>query len=372
MIVKLWSKLKTLHLKQRNNINVGTFKILSSKNNMPITPKQFFNEFFPETYICAMAQGGGQFDGVKVDHLTDINKMIKTFQDLNISRHNIYFTPNGAKTAEGKNRLDNLAKINSWWIDIDIDETKHADDEETLKVRERKKAEIRGYIFGVADCPIWPSLTIETRNGFQLYWFAKGETDKDTWMTIGLSIYEHYKAVGGDKSTVKVMQLMRVPNFCYIKNGEVGKIEIFPLLSTLRRHSQDEMLKSFPPIIQKQEELDLKIDPKIYKPIYRQEDEDKHDIFLKVVQIPLDEVLAKLSGHWLVNGEKLTLQKLDTVKSNILVDGKVSPNFIVRTSNHIFSNNAEVKGPTIVQYLSWYQNRKSIIAKGLKELFPIS
>lgn len=372
IIAKHYSRRKRLRFKQQNSTNAVTFRTLNHENNMPITPQQFFNDFFPQTYICAMSQGGGQFEGQLVDHNTDLSKMIKTYQDLNISRHNIYFTPNGAKTAEGKNRLDNLAKINAWWIDIDIDESKHADDEETLKLRERKKAEIRGYVFGVADCPVWPSLMVETRNGFQLYWFAAGETNKDTWMTIGLSIYEHFRAVGSDKSTVKVMQLMRVPNFCYIKNGEVGKIEIFPLLSTLRRHSQDEMLQSFPPVIQKQEELDLKIDPKIYKPIYKQEDEDKHDIFLKVVQMPLDEVLAKLSGHWLVNGEKLTLQKLDTVKSNILVDGKVSPNFIIRTSNHIFSNNAEVKGPTIVQYLSWYQNRKSIIAKGLKELFPIS
>lgn len=347
-----------------------------------ISPKQFFLDFFPQAYVCAMAEGGGQFEGRLVDDdwklPNALNIYLKLYQDLNKSRYNIYFTPNGGKTAEGKNSLSNLAKINSWWIDIDIEETKHADDDETLVRREYRKEEIRGHIFGWDNLPVWPSLTIETRNGYQLYWLADAEACESNWLTIGNSIFEHYKNIkvfkdvsfqGADKSTVKLMQLMRLPFFWYFKNGEQGKIKIDPLFSTLKKYSEKEMMMSFPPIASTAPDLSIK--PTTWKTTFKPTT-TTDDIFTYVINLPIDEVLQTLSGTWLVNGDMITLQKLDTQKSNVLVDGKPTPNFIDRATNHIYSNNAEVKGPTIIEYLLWYWPQKNKIAFGLKQFFTLS
>lgn len=340
-----------------------------------ISTKKFFFDFFPGAYMCAMAQGGGQFEGRLMNNFENLKSDLAIYQELNKSRYNIYFTPNGGSTAEGRNSLSNLAKINAWWIDIDIDETKMAgDDEESQILREERKSEIRGKIF-VSD--LWPSLTIETRNGFQLYWLADDSDSSnlpttENWSMIGESIYDFYKMVGADHSTVKIMQLMRVPNFYYFKHGEFGKILIDFNLSTFEKIKESTMIQFFPPTVKVFTPEELRIKPKFYKPKY-QNIVNSDDIFKKIVDLPIDEVLLKLSGHWLVNGENIIIQKQNTEKSNILVDGRMSPNFIDRTQNHIYSNNASVKGPTIIQYLDWYfPGRRGLIAKGLKEVFMAS
>lgn len=332
-----------------------------------ITPYQFFFDFFPDAYVCAMMPEGGQFEGRVINEPGKIGSILKMYQELNSAGYTIHFTPNGVKSLEGRNLLNNMAKINAWWIDIDIDETKFADDEETQILREDRKAIIRGKIFA---SNFWPSLTIESRNGFHLYWFADGKATMQNWEIIGENIYHYYRDIGADRASVKVNKLMRPPNFYYYKNGERGKIFFIPYFSTFQRYSEEEMAKHFPRMQVPVENL-LEIKPKLYKPKYTPLT-PVDDIFAKVIEIPVDEVIQKLSGHWLVNGERLTIQRQDTEKSNILVDGRPSPNFIDRTQNHIYSNNAEVKGPTIVQYLDWYfPNRRGLIAKGLKELFTL-
>jgi len=357
---------------------------------MKITPTQFFNQFFPNAYVCAKAEEGGQFEG----NLFSPNKSpeqcrrkLGLYQELNKAQYNIFFTPNGGKTSEGKNRLDNINNVNAWWIDIDIEETRQANDEETKIRRESIKEEIRGFIFA-GPKPyyqnLWPSLAVETRNGFQLYWFALQKTPNhktqdgqtidyegpsvENWKTIGESIYTHFKGVGADHSTVKIMQLMRLPMFWYFKKGERGKIEIFHHLSTLKKHTEEEMQKFFPPIKMTIEEELAARPAQVYKPKYSAAD-GSVDFFKKVTDLPVDDVVAKLSGHWLVNHEVLKIQHMDRDKSNIMVNGKVSPNWVVRSRNHIYSNTSGTC--TIIGYLEWYGWEYKQMKPGLRELFNL-
>lgn len=334
-----------------------------------MNPKQFFYDFFSNTYICVMAEGNGQFEGMLVKKDTDINSVIEKYQTLNQQKNNVFFTPNGGKAVEGRNSLSNINNINAWWIDIDIDACKKANDDETKILRETKKSEIAGKIFASS---LWPSLTVETRNGFQLYWFSDETATKEDWLNIGYAIYEFYKDVGADKSTVKIMQLMRVPNFYFHKNGEMGKIKIWPILSTMEKHNQNTMMHHFPPNQHIAITSAIAIPKtKSLAPRYVKDPTKTNDIFIKVVNAPIDHVIEKISKHWLVDGDELKLQKLDTEKSNVLVNGQISPNFVVRSKNHIYSNNAStgLKGPTIIQYIKWYGHSDAMIAKGLKELF---
>ena len=339
---------------------------------MKITPSQFFTHYFPRVYVCATSSKNAQFNGTVVEPNQPpeyYQHIIHTFQELNKQGHNIFFTPNGVKTVEGKNRLDNVAQINAWWIDLDIEETKHAEDAVTRARREEIKEDWRGRIWmGPDNIPgyIMPSLTIETRNGFQLYWFADAAATHEKWLQIGQSIYEKFKEMGADHSTVKIAQLMRLPMFFYFKKGEQGKIEISFPLSSFKLHSETAMQSYFKPVII--DPMTIKREPLIYKPKYVSV-KKSDDIFMKVTNLPIDEVLAKLSGHWLVKKEVITLQKMDTNKSNVLVNGRGTPNFIDRDRNHIYSNNA--KGCTVVAFLAWYGWREGMIAKGLRELFNI-
>lgn len=338
---------------------------------MTITPHQFFTWYFPNVYVCATSDSNAQFDGTIVAPDQPVEyyaNFLKMYQGLNKGGHNIFFTPNAARTVEGKNRLDNLSKVNCWYIDLDIEETKNIHDQETQLLRERIKGDIMGRIWMGPEGPdkdyIMPSLTIETRNGYQLYWFANENAKPENWLTIAESIYEKFKKMGADHSTVKIMQLMRLPMFWFFKKGEQGKIEISFPLSTFKKYSEAEMQKYFKPV--QIDPTTIKRQPLIYKAKYVASS-DSNDIFKKVTNMPIDEVLAKLSGHWLVNSEIITVQKMDTAKSNVLVNGRVTPNFIDREQNHIFSNTSG--GCTIVSYLLWYGHREGVIARGLKELF---
>lgn len=347
---------------------------------MKLTPQLFFKDFFPNCYVCAMADSGGQFEGsipsaYFVSSIPDMGElqlqMLKRYQELNKQANNIFFTPNGAKTVEGRNSLSNLKQINAWWIDIDIASTKNNGlegmDDETLQLRDSKKAEILGFVFQKDP---WPSLTIETRNGFQLYWLSDGSATIENFTKIGNAIYEEFKLCGADKSVVKVMQLMRIPNFYYFKNGEVGKIKVCETLSTFERYSETRMLEAFPPSSVYDSGQLLSMERKVLKPKYKPILGDPNDIFIRVINMPVSEVLEKISKHWLVNGDEIKLQKQDTDRSNVVVNGKGSPNFVVRSRNHIYSNNANEKGPTIVQYLRWYwPDQDNKIAAGLKEVF---
>lgn len=338
---------------------------------MKITPHQFFRDFFPDAYVCAMAENGGpQIEGRKIDSQTNLKDIIKIYQDLNILRYGIHFCPNGIKDPSLHNRLENLnpERINAWWIDIDIEETKDIAFPEDLIKREQKKEIIRGEVL---FAPIVPSMTVESRNGFQLYWFVDEDgASHNTWVEIGNSIYQYFKKNGADKATILPTHTLRMPFFFHFKNGEQGKIEIIEALSNFKKHPEKEMLSSFPQFVS--ELPSLTTPRKIFKQTFKQID-DKDDIFSQVVKLPVDFVINKISEHWLVNGEKLTINKEDYKKANIRVDGKNTPNFIDREKNHIYSNNAAIKGPTVIQYLDWYwPNRRAMIAKGLKEIFNSS
>lgn len=346
---------------------------------MKITSHQFFTDFFPFAYLCATSETGAQFGGEIPDLDPDFNEKtwpqaIKRFQIINSQYHNIFFTPNGALTVDGKNSLTNLRQVNSWWTDIDIEISKKAgNDPETLALRQIKKEEILTYLYDkFVGTPKIPSLVVETRNGFQLYWFSDGltpENSKNSWKDIAESIYQEFKSFGADHAVVKIMQLMRVPNFYYFKNDEQGRINIVEALSSYRYHSDQDMVTYFPPV-SISNDIDSHIfKEKIYKPQVVWDPDHKNDIFVKVTNLPIDDVLSKLSGTKLVSGDTIEIQKLNSDKSNLIINGKMSPNWVVRSENHIYSNNAVIQGPTIIEFISWYGWNKSEIAEGLKELF---
>lgn len=333
------------------------------------TPLELFDGIFPFCYMAAMREGSGVFEEhvpaleINEDIAKGYVELMLKYMDLNSKGANIFFTPNGVKTTEERHREDNFQQFNSWYIDIDIDDTKNPGHD---ALRERKKEDLRGQIL-MLEPEIWPSMTIETRNGFQLYWFCVGSSiPKEDWLNIERGILEYFLPYGADRSSIKILQLLRVPCFKFWKKGETGMINIVYPLSTGKTFTVTAMKEHF------WKELPKDIKPKDIK--FKKTPEkvtnaNDDDIFEKVHALPIRHVVSTMSGHWLVHNETITFERHSSIKSNLLFNSKPSPVWIDERQNAVFSNNADRPGPTITQFLLWYQWTKGDIARGLKELF---
>lgn len=317
---------------------------------------------FPGSYVCAMkpeeGQGYGDIPSDVLRYCTDEEawSYMQKFRRLNDMGWNIHFTPNGMQTANEKNRKENFSHVNAWFVDIDIEESKTILGPETLVLRENGKTDILARIFS-SQVPL-PSLTVETRNGYQLCWFALDAREEDfDRIQAALCL-----AFGGDAACSKKTSMLRVPFFKFYKNGETGIIQPDNFFSSLALYNQIDIERklSFPSSIPKEEVYVSNVSN--YVPRY--------GVWGRLDEIPVKQAIEKLSGNYLVNGEVLTLIKVSDHKFNILSNGKVTPNWIDVERNRVFSNNAP-RFCSIMHFLLWYGNSKEEIKEHVKTLFGL-
>lgn len=330
----------------------------------------FFNTYFPDSAFL-VARFDGQAD-IQAETILSREKTTKEdFLELkkrNEAGYGVYFTPNAVKEkrAGGKTHmLDNFWYVNACYIDIDIEETKLAYFPEEFDLRKKKKEAIAGELF---FAPLQPSLVIETRNGFQAYWFTN--TDLTRFKLIQRGIYEHFEKIGADQSTLKEVQLMRVPGFLH--NKEKIKCSIRQELSRTYEdgsywfYQPGELQAAFP----------AKIKPKLIAQnyfktqVYEQSSlfKNTQDIFQKVLKMPILSVIQKINGSRLTGGETLDFGQERNGKMNIIIKGKVTPNWVDLNHNMIFSN-TENGFCNIVHFAKWYGLEKYEIAQELKKIF---
>ena len=95
---------------------------------------------------------------------------------------------------------------------------------------------------------LWPSMIVDTRNGCQCYWFCKcneKEIALQEWQSVEDGIYEYFKHCGADPTTLKPVQLLRLPYMQYYKNNEEGICDIVFPMSTGKFYEVKEMKKLF-------------------------------------------------------------------------------------------------------------------------------
>jgi hypothetical protein len=315
-----------------------------------LTTQEFFGGIFQGCYVFALGKAHGQTNGTKpIDHCRTSeeydNFFAEKYLSLNESGFGIHFTPNGIKDVALKNKLENLEVINSWYVDVDIEETKIITGEHTLFDRNDKKGEILGKIF---ESDLWPSLVVETRNGYHLYWFAIGDATEKMFPFIQKRLA---KMFDGDPAAMGIMHSLRVPEFKYHKHGEEGIVRIVPMFSSLAQHYEEDLIKftgaTFEEKIQnavlpeRKTEMDISLFP---------QGESVWDI---VEKVPKQKIIEMLSGTEEVNGEIFTFVKSGDKKLNILSNGQVTPNFIDESTNLVFSN-TETGFCTIRHFVRWY------------------
>ena len=324
-----------------------------------------FWAIFLGSYLCIMTPDRGQAEGcIPSDDLgfcdeEQAYKYMQKFQAFNKMGWNVHFTPNGVKTPENKNQKENFSHINSFFVDIDIEETKEIKEDADIEKRQEGKNKILAMLFSL-PLPI-PSLTVETRNGYQVYWFVNNAIDGDfERIQRALAIM-----TGGDVSCSRRTSMLRVPFFKYYKKGETGIVTPSFLFSSLLVYSQEEITRN---IIWPAE-----VEPEQHEPvnyIHRVDRPKFFGIWGKIYALPVKDVIERLSGESLVNGERFILKRSAEFKYNLFVNGNISPNWIDIQKNMVFSNN-EPKFCTILHFLLWYGNAREDIKEQLKTMFSL-
>jgi hypothetical protein len=319
---------------------------------------------FPGSYLCAMLPKEGQAEGcIPSDELPagcteeQAFEFMQKYVQMNQGGWNIHFTPNGVKVKEDKNKLLNFANVNAFFVDIDIPMTNDVKSEADLVVRAELKNDILSDIF-IKKVPL-PTLTIETRNGFQLYWVIKGIVTEEDFNMIQRALVKEYKA---DPACSKLTSMLRVPYFKYYKKGETGIIKPVQLFCSMCMYTQAEILEhlDIQPVEVERERVFISV------PTYK----TNKSMWQKVTDLPVDQVIEKLSGTDAVRGDVFTLKRTSPDKLNIIANGATTPNWLDLEKNMIFSNN-QPRFCNIFHFLKWYGLTPGETKEYIKTLFKL-
>lgn len=235
----------------------------------------------------------------------------------------------------GPRRAECLAAINSWAVDIDGG-TKAAQ------------------LALIKKSPIFPSLVVETKSGYHVYWHAKDATAQNYEAIVSDRLIPYFKA---DPRAKDVSRLFRVPGFYHCKdpsNRFLVKVSFWndctytetDMFYAFRLSANDKKLE------QKKQELRRECGDSLWERIYN---------------LDCVEALTRLSGTMYVGGEAYTFKPVTSGNLNIYVNGKSTSCFIDR---HRRIGSAAKGGPTVYCWLKWFGWSNKETVKIIKEVFP--
>ena len=335
------------------------------------TYHDWFDMYFPGAYVCALGA-----KGIVLEHKVDDHPnqdLREQYQRANAGGAAILFTPNGIQHESGRHKLENFSHINAWYLDVDIQDTKGEDTDGVRHLRSIRKAALRGRIW---YAPVQPSITVESRNGFHLYWLAHDGTP-ERFAEIERRLYRYFQPDGADISSTKIVTLLRLPGYANTKGGGWFPVHVEPALcsyhsdDTYQGYGEETMLKMFPDYERGVAEKDHGgVDgPVSYRPPSRVS-LGTSDIFTAAKGIPIRGALERLSGTGIVSGENFTFRSVAGGRHlNLVVDGRSVNCWIDVPNNQIFGpKGTKYNGPTLAQWLKYYGHEWSEIAETLKQL----
>jgi len=283
--------------------------------------KQFLQNF-PDYYIQTFDDKGKDLS--LLAHGKPKNFTSARLIELNKLGAGIYFTPN---QFPNRRLQEQCAGINAWFIDMDYD---------------KKEQWAR-----LMECPLSPSIIVETRNSYHCYWLAKdGKIDNFDKIIRGLIKYFH-----ADESCKDNSRVLRIPGFFHNKQE--------PYMVTIKfsdydvKYTEDEMMKWYP---YNEEETKTPLIPAIKN--------DGLDFWNIVARFNNRIMLQRLSGKPIANFESITFRNRSTGGEYIDVNGKPSDAWI---DEHGLIGSGKGGGPTFIQWLAFYGWTKGEIAKWIKD-----
>ena len=255
----------------------------------------------------------------------------------------------------GKRRKENLRRIRAWAVDID-------EGEKSVQAKR------------LLDAPLLPSRIVETKRGYQAHWFALPGAVAEHWNAIVLERLVPY--FGADKNARDLCRILRVPGYFHWKDPanpflikRVFKLNVayteqqianaFPWHANLERHQEqlgEAQRRATIEARDKQRQADLAAGRV-----------PTQSLWDAIVELDQREVLARLSGTSIVNGESYTFRRVSDGNYNIFVDGKECSCFVDARGR---IGSMSDGGPTIVQWCKWLGKGYPEILAALKDAFP--
>lgn len=238
----------------------------------------------------------------------------------------------------GPRKKENLKRIISFAVDLD------GGDKESMREKIRKF--------------ITPSAVIESKNGYHVYYDAKPDVSIEAYEAI---VGERLvPLLGGDKKAKDVSRILRVPGYCHWKNPD-DPFGVKLVQHSDRIYSELDMMTAFP--LPKVAEKVSAAKHQLRETLRFQKDGRLAE---RIASLDCEAALRRISGSVAVNHEMFSFKATGDGK-NILVNGK-STSCWVDKSGHIGS--LDGGGPTIWQWINWYQRDHKKTYELIKRFFP--
>jgi hypothetical protein len=259
-------------------------------------------------------------------------------KDYNQKGFGIFHTVNCFKK---NRRTEEVTKLSSFYVDLD-----GGDKDNQIKM--------------IKQCPT-PSLVVESKNGFHVYWKIRNNMIKDYGLDIAIDNYKLIqemivKILKGDPKAKDVPRLLRTPGF-YHKKSDDFLVEI--VSKTDREYNSRDFFELFKPYYK----------PNTSKPNTLKSNtlvtvNNSDDFWSKVASMDVCHALSRLSGTSYVNQECFEIKNNYNDTKQIWVNGKSTGNWI-DTEGKIAGKDNNIGG-----WLYYYLKDWSLVASALKDVFP--
>jgi hypothetical protein len=264
----------------------------------------------------------------------------KEASEWNEKGYGIFWTVN---EFDGPRRNENLTRVRAWAVDIDDGS------------KEEQAARLR-------RSPLYPSLIIETKRGFQAYWRAKDGQARH-WNAIVLERLVPF--FGADKNARDLARILRAPGYYHCKNpAERFLVTVAHELNG--SYHELEMAQLFPPVVA-HPEAEWRLEVGAMHRVFPQGGSGGDTFWQRVYNLDCEEGLRRLSGHSAIGGEHYTFRRCSSGNLNILVGGKGTSCWI---DKHKRIGSLSQGGPTLYRWLAWFRNSPAACVRVLKEIFP--
>jgi hypothetical protein len=248
---------------------------------------------------------------------------------------------------DGARRMTNISEINGFALDLD----QGTKDEQMALIK-------RG---------LFPSWIIDSKRGYHVYFLFK----EPMKVSFSEDLRKQYRAVlqnrlgpfyNADQCAMDLTRMLRVPYFLHQKNPR-DPFMVKPIQENDVRYTWQQ-IESFYEDRNKRESWSVNI--KAAKREIKLRKSDK--LFDDIYNMNAMEGLERLSGHSAVNNETFSFKPNHNGTNQIYVNGKSTGCWIDR-DNRIGS--LDKGGPTVWQWLYWYQGNHKRVYQTMKEVFGV-
>jgi len=229
----------------------------------------------------------------------------------------IFFSVNSMNA--GKRSIADTTKVNAWICEVD----------------DKPKSEQMELI---KNCPIKPSLIVESKKSYHLYWFSEDWTIENR-KKIGNWLADFF---GGDRKIIEVSRVLRVPWFYHTKSEDdlflVQIVEDWG--ATAKLYKESDMLLAYPYTPTERTE-----------PVSPKKSITSSNVWEVMTSWDCEMMLTRLSWSWLISSEKIDFRKNTNGTKQIRVNDKSSGCWI---DNNGLIGSPDKWWPTWIQWIKWY------------------